>query len=102
MVRIARYTKLKLGCETEYIKRHKEIWPEVLELLKKVGIRNYSIYISGLDLFSYLEVEDWNKAIESILSDPIGDKNQEYMAPLMDAPNPKSPWEIIDEVFHLD
>jgi L-rhamnose mutarotase len=102
MIRIARIAKLKPGCEAEYIKRHKEVWPEVLELIKDSGVKNYSIYISGLDLFSYLEVDDWDEAIEKMLGDKVGDKFQEYMAPLMDSNDPKSPWVNIEEVFHLN
>ena len=102
MIRIVRRAKLKPGCETEYIKRHKEVWPEVLELIRDSGVNNYSICISGLDLFSYLEVENWDKAIEKMLDDKIGNKFQEYMAPLMDSNDPKSPWIKIEEVFHLD
>lgn len=102
MIRIARIAKLKPECEAEYIQRHKEVWPEVLELIKNSGVKNYSIYISGLDLFSYLEVDDWDNAIEKMLHDMIGNKFQEYMAPLMDSNDPKSPWTKIEEVFHFD
>ncbi|MCL4416002.1 MAG: L-rhamnose mutarotase [Actinobacteria bacterium] len=102
MLRIARHAKLKPGCEREYIKRHKEIWPDVLRLIKKAGVKNYSIFISELDLFSYFEVENWDEAIKKMLSDSIGEKFQEYMAPLMDAEDPKSPWTVIDEVFYLE
>lgn len=102
MIRVARIAKLKSGCEAEYIQRHKEVWPEVLELIKNSGVKNYSIYISGLDLYSYLEVDDWDKAIEKMLNVMIGNKFQEYMAPLMDSNDPKSPWTEIKEVFHLD
>lgn len=54
MTRIERKAKLKPGCELEYIRRHKEVWPEVLNLIKKSGVKNYFIFISGSDLFSYI------------------------------------------------
>ena len=101
MIRVARRTRLKPGCEEEYKKRHNDVWPEVLELIKDSGIHNYSIYISGLDLFSYLEVDNWDYAIEHMLKEEVGERFQKYMAPLMDSENPESPWKIIDEVFHL-
>ena len=78
------------------------MWPEIINLIKKAGIKNYSIYISGHDLFSYLEVDDWNRALKIIMKDSIGEKFQKYLAPLMDAHDPVSPWVQIEEVFHLD
>ena len=102
MIRIARTTRLKEGYQDEYIKRHKEIWPEILRLIKDSGVKNYSIYISGLNLFSYLEVNDWDQAIKKMLEEEVGAKFQKYMAPLMDSDNPESPWVVIDEIFHLD
>lgn len=36
---------LKPGCEAEYRKRHDEIWPELVALLKEAGIEDYSIHL---------------------------------------------------------
>jgi L-rhamnose mutarotase len=33
------------GCRTEYIKRHDEIWPELVTLLKDAGVSDYSIHL---------------------------------------------------------
>jgi len=102
MVRIARTAELKEGCQEKYIKRHKEVWPEVIKLIKDSGVKNYSIYISGNDLFSYLEVDDWGKAKKKMFEKEVGAKFQKYMAPLMDSENPESPWVVIEEIFSLD
>lgn len=45
------------GMKAEYIKRHDEIWPELVELLKKAGIKNYTIWNVGDTLFGYYECE---------------------------------------------
>ena len=34
---------VKEGCLKEYKKRHNEIWPEMVEVLKLAGIKNYTI-----------------------------------------------------------
>ena len=39
----------------EYIRRHDEIWAEMVEMLKSAGIKNYSIWICGDELFGYYE-----------------------------------------------
>ena len=37
--------RLNPGCEEEYKKRHDEIWPELVELLKDAGVSDYSIHL---------------------------------------------------------
>jgi L-rhamnose mutarotase len=36
---------LKKGMEAEYKRRHDEIWPELVTLLKDAGISDYSIHL---------------------------------------------------------
>ncbi len=53
MVRTAWMMKLKPGNEAIYKRKHDEIWPEMLENMKRDGVRTFSIYRNGLDLFAY-------------------------------------------------
>ena len=48
---------IKEGMVKEYIKRHDEIWPEMVETLKAAGICNYTIWLDGSSLFGYYECE---------------------------------------------
>ena len=48
---------LKPGKKAEYIRRHDEIWPEMTEVLMRAGIRNYTIWCCGDELFGYYECE---------------------------------------------
>lgn len=48
---------IKDGMVDEYIKRHDEIWPEMVETLKSAGICNYTIWLDGNLLFGYYECE---------------------------------------------
>lgn len=41
----------------EYKRRHNAIWPEMKAVLKEAGIRNYTIWLSGQELFGYYECE---------------------------------------------
>lgn len=45
------------GMENEYKRRHDAIWPKMQDALRAAGIRNYSIWLSGNDLFGYYECE---------------------------------------------
>ena len=57
MEKYAWKASVKEGCMEEYIRRHNEIWPEMLEVLKQAGIQNYTIWNVNHDLFGYYECE---------------------------------------------
>ena len=48
---------VKDSCLEEYCKRHNEIWPELVDVLKSAGICNYTIWNVGNELFGYYECE---------------------------------------------
>lgn len=84
MKRIASKFRLKTGMQEEYKKRHDLIWPEMLELMKKSGIRNYSIWNEGNDLFGYFEVEDYEKCCKIVSESDIKKKWDEYMKDIIE------------------
>ena len=45
------------GKEAEYEKRHAEIWEDMKTALKSAGIKNYTIWRAGEELFGYYECE---------------------------------------------
>lgn len=57
MERVAWKGRIKPGCKEEYIRRHDAIWPEMTALLKEAGIRDYTIFANGNELFGYYECE---------------------------------------------
>ena len=57
MERFAWKGRIKPGMQTEYKRRHDEIWPEMKQVLKDAGIRNYTIWSDGETLFGYYECE---------------------------------------------
>ena len=59
--------KLKPGHEAIYKKKHDEIWPEMVAMMKRDGVRNYSIYRHGLLLFAYLERDSAGAAVNGTL-----------------------------------
>jgi L-rhamnose mutarotase len=102
MQRVGRWTRLKAGLEAEYVRTHRQIWPEMKAAIAAAGIRNYSCYIHGCELFSYFEVEDLAAAWTFLDNSPVAQKWQETMAHLMDVEDAISPWQELEEVFHLD
>lgn len=72
------------GKKEEYIKRHNNIWPELVNLLKEAGISNYSIWITGNEVFGYYECEKGAEyAAKKQAESPIVDKWNEYMKDVM-------------------
>lgn len=41
----------------EYKRRHDDLWPEMKKVLTEAGIRNYTIWNVGNELFGYYECE---------------------------------------------
>lgn len=101
MQRVAFLMHLKPGAEAEYERRHAAVWPGLVALLRERGMRNYSIFRSGLDLFAYLEAEDPARLPGVV--DELMLEWWTYMEPLMISHPDGSPvQEPLDEVFHLD
>lgn len=104
MQRIAFLMKLKAGQEKEYLRRHDEIWPEMVESLKKAGISNYNIFLNGLELIATLEVEDFNYMTEFLGNDPTAARWEESMKGLIERdvdPEINFP-ALLPQMFHLD
>lgn len=69
----------------EYQRRHNEIWPELIELLKSAGISNYTIWNVGNELFGYYECEKGiDFAAKTQAESPIVDKWNAYMKEVME------------------
>ena len=63
--RFAMAVRLKEEKREFYIKNHANVWPEVLDELKKIKVKNYSIYLKEDFMFGYLEYDgsDFNKPL---------------------------------------
>jgi len=75
------------GMKAEYKRRHDEIWPEMVELLKSAGIKNYTIWNVGDELFGYYECEHGRAyAAKMQAESPVVAKWNEYMKDVMIMP----------------
>ena len=104
MEKYAWSAKIKPGTEAEYVKRHNEIWPEMVELLKASGIKNYTIWLTGTTLFGYYECEHGIEfATKTQANSPIVDKWNEYMKDVMDMPIDErtGAQPLLEQVFNL-
>ncbi len=96
--------QLKKGYETEYKKRHDEIWPELEKEISKAGVSDYSIFLDEktLTLFAVQKLAEDNTA-DDLPRDEIVKKWWAYMKDIMETNPDNSPVCIpLKEVFHMD
>ena len=104
MIRKAFVLAVNPDSQEEYIRRHNPIWPELAEVLKAQGARNYSIYLhpETQQLFGYVEVESeerWN----AIAQTEVCRRWWASMKDLMPSNPDNSPVSVaLSEVFHLE
>lgn len=94
---------LSPNCSTEYKKRHNDIWPELVELLKKSGISEYSIFYDKSDdsLFAFHHLQGGSSAAD-LGDEDIVKKWWKHMSDIMKVNTDYSPVVIpLDEVFYL-
>lgn len=104
MQRVATYMAVKPGLEDRYVEEHRNIWPEVLEGITRFGIRSYSIFMHGRDLYSYFEVDDLERVMALVADDPDNQRWQVHMADFFDtSPGIQDSSTVYPlEVFHTD
>ncbi|MEV0198381.1 L-rhamnose mutarotase [Nonomuraea sp. NPDC050691] len=73
MERLALRTRLRPGCEEIYDREHAEIPAELEQAMREHGVRSWRIYRDGLDLFHFVEVEDY-AALQAALRDHPADR----------------------------
>jgi L-rhamnose mutarotase len=83
MAQYAWVLEVRPGYEEEYVRRHQEIWPEMVGALREAGISNYSIFRYDLTLFGYFETDDIEKTREYLANSETNQRWSEWMDPIM-------------------
>lgn len=95
--------KLHPGCEAEYRRRHDEIWPDLVRLLKETGVTDYSIFLDRETniLFGCLRIADTER-LDALPEHPVMQKWWAYMKDIMDTHTDHSPVSVpLQEIFYL-
>ena len=85
----------------EYVLAHREVWPEMLEALKNAGVRNYTIFRAGSEMFGYFETDDLARAETYLAAEEVNARWQDAMADFLEervqdhGPTP------LEEIFRL-
>lgn len=93
----------------EYKKLHADAWPEILEMISKCNITNYSIFLKEPEnlLFGYWEYtgDDFQADAAKMAADPATQKWWDVCMPCqqpLDSRAPDEWWAMMEEVFHHD
>lgn len=96
--------RIKPGKKAEYKRRHEEIWPEIVELLRNAGVSDYSIFLedSTNTLFAVQKISG-DAGSQDLGQTAVVQKWWAYMADIMETNPDNSPiTTVIEEVFHMD
>ena len=86
----------------EYVEAHRHVWPEMLQALRDAGIRNYTIFRAGKEMFGYFEADDLGHAAEFLAVQAVSARWQDAMAELLDERVRDSGPPPLEEVFRLE
>lgn len=92
------------GMEAEYKKRHDEIWPELVALLKQAGVSDYSIHLDTETniLFGVLWRTD-DHTMDDLPSHPVMQKWWAHMADIMQTHDDNEPVaKQLKPVFYME
>jgi L-rhamnose mutarotase len=86
----------------EYIAAHRDVWPEMLDALRRAGIRNYTIFRTGNQMFGYFESDDLEAASRFLARQDVSARWQDAMAELLQDRVPNEGAPPLEEIFRLD
>lgn len=91
-IRKAFLMSVRDDCHIEYERRHDEIWPELINTLKKHGARNYSIFLdsSSSKLFAYVEIKN-EQTWQAMANTEVCQRWWSYMKDVMETNSDNSP-----------
>ena len=106
MQRVAFLLRLKPGTGPDYDKAHAAVWPEMLALLKRAGISDYSIFRRDELLFLCMRIDgDFDAVWDKIDPDPVNIRWQqamsEYFVPKQETRTSER-FPMMQEVFYLE
>ena len=86
----------------DYVEAHAAVWPEMLQSLTDAGIRNFSIFRDGTQVFGYFEADDLERAGAHMAAQEVNTRWQDAMAELLEERVPDAGPPPLEEIFRLD
>ena len=104
MKRILMYSELKPEKVQDYIKLHENPWPELMEVLDKHHIHNYSISMLGNKVFTFYEYtgKDYKADMADLDESPVMHRWWVYSKPCFLHHEEGKYYDDLTEVFYKE
>jgi L-rhamnose mutarotase len=105
MERVALCYRVRPDKKEEYIKAHREIWPEITRGLKEAGCHEMTIFLRGNNLFLYALIDDLEQFNRIRAKDPYYQKWNDWMNQLLEAPfddDESGPFAGLEEIWRFE
>jgi L-rhamnose mutarotase len=104
MKRLAFKMHLNEGMKAEYKKRHDEIWPELVKLLKDNGVSEYSIFLDEeTNILFAFQKNSGEGGSQDLGKTEIVQKWWKMMSTIMKSNPDNSPVSVeLEEVFYME
>ena len=105
---VKRYCRT-MELKPEYIRRHSEgeVWTEILDGIREVGILEMEIYLLGNRLFMIVDTPidfEWDTAMSRLATLPRQQEWEDYMSLFQDChagDTATDKWQMMERIFHL-
>jgi L-rhamnose mutarotase len=84
LTRVALHTRVRADKVDEYDAAHREVPSDLVVAIKSAGVREWTIWRSGVDLFHVIDCDDYAALLASLEHLPINIAWQERMAGYLD------------------
>ena len=107
MKRVGFLLKVREDMLDDYKRRHRAVWDDMLDALRRNGWRNYSLFARGDGLlFGYFEAdESFAASLDGMAREEVNARWQELMSTYFEIPPGAAPDRAmleLEEVFHTD
>ena len=104
MERLCHVFRIAPGTEEEYVRRHVEIWPEMVEAMKSAGFANYTLFRNGVDVIAVCECDpDVDTCFARFAGNGVGERWQAHMEKIvLDLTDGSGALRRYGEDWHLD
>ncbi len=105
MQRVCFRLSVKPEMRDEYVRRHQEVWPDMLQALSDTGWHNYSLFIDDdCTVIGYFETADIGGALAGMDSREVNARWQADMSPFfadLDGRRPDEAFRQLTQIFFL-
>ena len=88
--------RIALGKREEYVKRHDEIWPELIEVFQRSGMKITAYGSAKVSSIGYYECEKTTEEMQRIhRQSGVTEKWDEFMKDILIEDSSKKPYEMV-------